>query len=136
MDIKNWEDFINDIPTEALLAELERRKEENKNNIKASPLAHDIMKEIDDALIQFGHYTFSDKGPYEVMSISTYTYKLKSKTVKEVADILTQVLDNYEKVSSVGSYRHAEDVVNALVGEMDDMEWFDELFQYDDRFEY
>lgn len=136
MGIKNWEDFIKDIPTEALLAELERRKDTEKNNIKASPIAFDIMEEIDDALIQFGHYTFGDKGPYEVMSISTISHKLKSKTVKEVAEILTQVLDNYESYSSVGSYRHAEDVVNTLIGELDDMEWFDELFQYDDRFEY
>lgn len=136
MSIKNWEDFIKDIPTEALLGELERRKDNEKNNIKASPIAFDIMKEIDDALIQFGHYTFSDKGPHEVMSISTYSHKLKSKPVKEVAVILTQVLDNYESYSSVGNYTHAEDLVNALVGEMDEMEWFDELFQYDDRFEY
>lgn len=136
MGVKNWEEFIKDIPTDALMAELERRKEENKNNIKASPIAFDIMEEIDDALIQFGHYTFGDKGPYEVMSISTYSHKLKSKPVKEIAGILTQVLDNYESYSSVGSYRHAEDVVNTIVGEMDDMEWFDELFQYDDRFDY
>lgn len=91
------------------------------------------MKEIDEALIQFGHYTFSDKGPHEVMSISTYSHKLKSKPIKEVAVILTQIPDNYESYSSVHSYTQAEDLVNTLVGEMNDMEWFDELFQYDSQ---
>jgi hypothetical protein len=59
--------------------------------------------------------------------------------LKELYDSGTDVsehLDNYEKVSSVGNYENAFSVVNALVGEMDDMEWFDKLFQYDDRFEY
>ena len=137
-NIKNWQEFIKDIPTDVLVSELERRKEEGKNNIKASPIAHDIMEEIDYALIQFGDYTFSDKGPCEVMDISTLVQKLKGKTAKEVGEILSQVLDNYEKFSSSGEYKHAEDAVNAIVGEFDSMpeEWFDELLDSDERFEY
>jgi flagellar motor switch protein FliG len=137
-NIKNWEEFIKDIPTDVLVYELERRKEEVKNKINANPISHDIMEEIDDALIQFGHYTFSDKGPWEVMDISTLVQKLKTKTAKEVGEILSQVLDNYEKFSSSGEYKHAEYVVNAIVGEFDSMseEWFDELLDSDERFEY
>lgn len=136
MSIKNWEEFIKDIPTNVLVAELERRNDENKNNIKSDPIAFDIMEEIDDALIQFGHYTFSDKGPWEVMDISTLVHKLKSKPVSEIANILTQVLDNYDKISKVGDYNHASEAVNAIIGELDNMEWFDDLFEHDDRFEY
>jgi hypothetical protein len=131
-NIKNWEEFIKDIPTDILVSELERRKEEGKNNIKASPIAHDIMKEIDDALIQFGQYTFDDKGPWEVMDIGTFVYKLKSMSVKEVATILSQVLDNYN------DYNRASSAVNAIIGEFDSMpeEWFEELLDSDKRFEY
>jgi hypothetical protein len=131
-NIKNWEEFIKDIPTDILVSELERRKEEGKNNIKASPIAHDIMKGIDDALIQFGQYTFDDKGPYEVMDIGTFVYKLKSMSVKEVATILSQVLDNYN------DYNRASSAVNAIIGEFDSMpeEWFEELLDSDKRFEY
>lgn len=134
--IKNWEESIKDIPTNILVAELERRNDENKNNIKSDPIAFDIMEEIDDALIQFGHYTFSDKGPWEVMDISTLVYKLKSKPVSEIANILKQVLDNYDKISKVGDYKHASKAVSAIISELDNMEWFDDLFEYDDRFEY
>lgn len=136
MNIKNWEEFIKDIPTDVLVAELERRNDENKNNIKSDPIAFDIMEEIDDALIQFGHYTFSDKGPWEVMDISTLVHKLKSKPVSEIANILTQVLDNYDKISKVGDYNHASEAVNSIIGELDNMEWFGDLVKYDDRFEY
>jgi hypothetical protein len=140
-NIKNWEEFIKDIPTDVLVSELERRKEENKNNIKASPIAHDIMEEIDDALIQFGHYTFSDKGPWEVMDISTLVQKLKGKSSKEVGEILSHVLDNYDEYTSSnarGNYNHAIETVNAIIGEFDSMpgEWFDELLDSDERFEY
>ena len=132
MSIKNWEEFIKEIPTDVLVSELERRKEEGKNNIKASPIAHDIMEEIDDALIQFGHYTFSDKGPWEVMDIGTFAYKLKSMSAKEAGTILSQVLDNYK------DYDRAISAVNAIIGEFDSMpnEWFDELLNSDERFEY
>lgn len=70
------------------------------------------------------------------MDISTLVHKLKSKPVSEIANILTQVLDNYDKISKVGDYNHASKAVNAIIGELDNMEWFDDLFEYDDRFEY
>lgn len=135
MNIKNWEDFIKDIPTNVLVAELERRNE-NKNNLIADPVSSYIMKEIDTALTRFGDYTFGDKGPYEVMNISNLVYKIKDKPVKEVANILTQVLDNYDKISKIGNYDHAISTVNTIIGELDSMEWFDDLFDYDNRFEY
>lgn len=134
--IKNWDEFLKDVPTTVLIAELERRQEEEKNNIKASPIAHDIMEEIDNALVQFGDYTFGDKGPHEVMAIYTFTRKLRNMPAKDIAEILTQVLDNYPLPGSVGSEGHGERTVNAIIGDLDDIADFDDLFQYDDRFEY
>ena len=127
---------LKEVSTSDLLAELERRKEEEKNSIKASPIAHDIMEGIDEALVQFGNYLFEDRGPHEVMAIYTYVGKLKEKSAKDIAEILTQVLDNYPLSGSVGSYMHAEQAVNAIIVDLDSISDFDDLFDCDDRFEY
>jgi len=136
MSIKNWEEFIKEIPTDVLVSELERRKQESKIELNLDTLAIEIIQETEKALTRFGEYTFGDKGPDEVMNISTISRKLKSKSVKEVATVLTQVLDNYGKISSVGNHRHANAVVNSIICELDDMDWFDELLNSDERFEY
>jgi hypothetical protein len=131
MGVKNWKEFIKDIPTEVLEAELLRREEDARNELNLDPLALEIMQATDKAITQFGEYTFGDKGPHEVMNISVFSEILKGKPVKEVASILSQVLDN-------GNYRHASSVVDAIIGELDSMpeDWFEELLDSDDRFEY
>ena len=86
-----------------------------------------LIDELNNALNQFGTYTYQDKGPHEVMYINKYVNDLKSLNMKEIAEILTYILDNHDL---------GEELVSAIIGDMDDREDFEELFEYDDRFEY
>jgi len=93
-----------------------------------------LIEEMNIALLEFGTYSFDDKGPHEVMTISKYVAELREKTVEEIAKVLTKVLDIGEETKN---YR-CETLVNALVGDMDtmnDADW-DKLFTLDNRFEY
>lgn len=128
MSIKNWQEFIKDIPTDVLETELKRRKDE----INVDPIAKNIMDKTDEALDRFGKYTFEDKGPWEVMDVTTLTNQLKDKTAKDAASILSQVLDNYS------NQRYAASIVECIIGQLDSMpnDWFDELLSLDQRFEY
>jgi hypothetical protein len=128
MNIKNWKEFLKDVPTEILLSEIENRK--NKNTI--SDLASFIIDKLDYAIKQFGSYTFEDKGPDEVIDIPSIKNKLSNKPIKEIAKILSEVLDNYP------NYGHASSLVNYIIGEFDNLsdEDFEELLDSDDRFEY
>jgi len=139
-EIKNWREFLKDVPTDVLLSEVDSRKEEKKNSIDADPIAIEIIEDIDYALVRFGKYQFSDKGPHEVMDIYSIKRKLETKPIIEIGKILTQVLDyyGYDDVVSVGDYSHGSRVVNSLIGEFDSLseEDFTELLNCDDRFEY
>jgi len=86
-----------------------------------------LVKELKDALKTFGEYTYNDKGAYEVMAIDEYVSELIDMDIKEVADILTYVLDNHD---------NANEMVSCIIGEMEDREDFEELFELDNRFEY
>jgi hypothetical protein len=129
---------IQDISTDVLIAELERRKEEEINSIQASPLAFMIMDRLDDALKTFGSYTFGDKGPHEVMDIRSIKNQLKDFTIVEIGSILSQVLDNGETYCEIATEYEVSYLVNCIIGEFDDLPEaeFDSLFDCDDRFEY
>jgi hypothetical protein len=142
-NIKNWKEFLKDIPTEVLMAEVESRKEEKISSITSNidPIAKEIMDDIDYALTQFGEYTFGDKGPDEVMNISEITDKLRILPVNRIASILSSVLDNYNDVSKAMTktkYRYAKSTVDTIICDLDDMpeEDFDKLFELDNRFVY
>ena len=130
MSIKNWKDFLKDVPSEVLKSELEDR--ENKNSSNLNELSIDIMEKIDNAIQQFGVYNFEDKGPWEVMNIKSIKSQLEKLSIKEIANILKEVLDNYK------NYNHASRLVNTIIGEFDDLEDndFEELLDSDERFEY
>ena len=128
--MKDWGEILKDVPTEALHAEIERRK--GIKNESISPAAIDIMDRIDNAVEKFGSYTFDDKGAWEVMSISSIKKELAGKPAEEIASILSEVLDNY-------SNKHrASETVSCIISELDDMpeEEFDRLLGSDERFEY
>ena len=128
--MKDWGEILKDVPTEALHAEIERRK--GIKNESISPAAIDIMDRIDNAVEKFGSYTFDDKGAWEVMSISSIKKELAGKSAEEIASILSEVLDNY-------SNKHrASETVSCIISELDDMpeEEFDRLLGSDERFEY
>jgi hypothetical protein len=134
-NVKNWLEFLKDIPTKELSDELERRKVINSID-SLNPLTIKIMGEINSALRRFGKYSFEDKGPEEVMNVQPIATELKTKSLEEVAEILKEVLDNYDKFSKVGDKSHAKSMVDCLIHSLDDMDWFDDLFEFDERFEY
>lgn len=116
---------------------IDNRKEDLKSSLNLDPLVTDMIKELDYALSTFGEYSFHDKGPDEVMDVSSIVKRVKgNRTIQEIADILTQFLDNYGKISSIGGDEESNYLVSSIIGELDDMEDFDDLFELDDRFEY
>ena len=128
--LKDWSEFLKDVPTEVLHAEIESRK--SRKNDSISPGAIDIMNRIDNAIEKFGSYTFDDKGAFEVMSIYSIKKELAGKPTEEIAGILSEVLDKYSN-----KYR-AEETVSCIISSLDDMpeEEFDRLLDSDERFEY
>ena len=129
MTIKNWGEFLKDVPTYALLSEIENRN--NKKYDSVSDIAAFIMKDIDEAITMFGTYTFDDN-PYEVMDIDSIMKKLKDKPIKEIGSILSEVLDKYPN-SERSTY-----AVNTIIDEFEslpDDKWY-ELLSLDDRFKH
>lgn len=127
-NIKNWEEFLKDVPTDALISELENRK---RNNLNVSSEALEIMTELVSALKEFGAYSLEDRGPNEVMDINSIVRRLSNKSIVEIANILTEILDNYQ-----GEYFHASYLVNTIIGEFDSHKDFESLLDSDKRFEY
>jgi hypothetical protein len=103
-----------------------------KQPVNISLDAIEIINKIDAAIQKFGTYSYDDKGPYEVMNIDEIINNLKTKPIKEIGKILSEVLDNYP------DQRRASYFVNTIIGEFDYLpeEEFDELFDCDERFEY
>lgn len=79
--------------------------------------AEQILKEMDDALHQFGHYTFGDKGAREVMDLDAIVEALNALPVAEVIEILEAVYNQPQ----AGTERkdRAEQLVEELVCNMD-----------------
>jgi hypothetical protein len=129
-NIKNWGEFLKDVPTDALLSEIEMRKIKQSSSVSES--ANDIMSQIDNSIERFGSYSFDDKGPWEVMDINSIKKNLSTKSIKEIGAILSEILDNYS------NYERARSVVGCILGEFDSLpeSEFDELLDLDDRFEY
>jgi hypothetical protein len=99
----------------------------NKKSVGDNEYGQFLCDELSDAITQFGEYTYHDKGADEILYISTYVKELNKKSIEEVAGILTYLLDNHED---------ANEMVSCLISSMDDRDDFEELFEYDDRFEY
>lgn len=140
-DIKNWDEFLKDIPTDILQKEIDKRNNVHSwnallNSNKINKLSLRIMNEIDDALKQFGEYTFSDKGPDEVMNISSIVRAFEDDDSEEVGKTLKDILDYYAAGSSKGNYNNACATVATLISCLDDREDFDDILEYDNRFEY
>lgn len=105
----------------------------NSNNVKKkeedgyNEYGQYLCDELDNAISEYGKYTYHDKGAHEIMFIGSYIKELNKKSITEVANILSYVLDNHND---------PHDLVSALIGDMDNREDFDELFKLDERFEY
>lgn len=140
--IKDWSEFLKDVPTDILKKELEIR-DSNKvtwkkllKSKKIDDLTLYIMRKIDEALNDFGKYSFNDKGPDEVMDFDDIMKSLEKKDANEVGKVLKDILDYYQIGTSVGDYSNAEATVNTIINGLDHREDFEEILDYDDRFEY
>jgi len=58
--------------------------------------AKEIMTEIDEALKQFGSYSYHDKGASEVMDIPAIVNKLELMTSEDIVKVLTEVKENHK----------------------------------------
>lgn len=142
MDIKKFQEFLKDIPTKELKAEIERRKtNRTRPNMDLSDTvqknAFNIMNQLDDAFSKFGKYSFHDKGPDEVLDIDSIYNSLSKMSIEKVGEILVYVMDNYEDFSSKeGTEQEAITLVNSIILEFDQHEDFEKFFEMDNRFEY
>jgi hypothetical protein len=142
MNIKNFQEFLKDVPTRELKAELERRKNnQTKPSMDLSNPIHknafNIMNQLDDAFSKFGKYSFYDKGPDEVLDLNSIYKTLSKMSIDKVSEILIYVMDNYEKFSSKeGTEKDAITLVNSIIHDFDGHDDFELFFEMDDRFEY
>lgn|ERR1035437_1460255 len=89
-----------------------------------------LIKELDNALSQYGLYTYSDKGAYEVLDIDKFVKDLSGKTPVEIGVILKYVMDKREISIGGGG------LVDSIVGQMDNRGDFEEILNQDERIEY
>lgn len=140
--IKDWSEFLKDVPTDILENELNIRKKriswyELFKSKEINEISFNIMTEIDNALSKYGKYTFSDKGPDEVMDIDTLISPFKNMETNEIVKTLKDVLDFYESGSNKdGTYSEVHNAINTIIHSLDDREDFDEILDSDKRFEY
>jgi len=128
MAVKNYQEFLSDIPSDALKQELQRRDDESKEGLH--PVAAQILKILKDAIDTFGAYTFGDKGASEVMDMHEVSDLFNNLSIEECATVIAQVMDHYED-RTIG-----EQMMHELVMCLDHRADFDDLFKHDDRFEY
>lgn len=121
---------IRDIPTADLKRELERREKLINDSKPKNKFGDEIIAEINHARKQFGDYTFGDKGPYEVMNIDKLVNTLNKLHIEFVASVLSFVLDNYP------DEEFSQSAVECIIMGLEDRPDFDDLFKFDDRFEY
>ena len=74
--------------------------------------AKECIKRIDEALKEFGRYSYYDKGADEVMDISDVVLELKGMTKDEILSVLTEV----------SKYEHARPFLSAVMGSLEDRE--------------
>ena len=84
----------------------------------------EVLKDMKNAIRNFGRYTFNDKGPYETMDIYSQASYLKTLSVQEVHDFIKAIRGN-TKLSS-----DEERVASALIVSIDDGPWSEEEFDF------
>ena len=100
--------------------------EDNSSQPSNSPITvQEIQKQIKDAVKTFGSYSYVDKGPGEVMNMSSIVSPLKTMSPREVGAILVELLKT----------AHGRIFVEYVVGDFDRMpaQWVEELLAFDKR---
>lgn len=91
---------------------------------KLHPFAGQILGKIKDAIKNFGSYTYSDKGPHEVMDIDEIAEELRIYTSDTAIEILLQVA----RTGDDGAM-----CVSTILGNLED---WDELFENEELTEH
>ncbi len=66
--------------------------------------AKEIIKQLEDALKEFGTYSFDDKGPSEVMDLSSIVADLNAQPVADVVKTLEVVSEASHRGSTLVSH--------------------------------
>ncbi|KPV53604.1 hypothetical protein SE17_08675 [Kouleothrix aurantiaca] len=79
----------------------------------------DVLRDLDQAIGQFGEYTLTDKGAHEVMDIAPIVRALREMEAPIAAQFLVDLL----------AHEHGGSVVSAVLGDLDDAPeaWWDAL---------
>jgi len=101
-----------------LETELKKLRAPKKVKAKHSPLVERALCEMNDAIKDFGEYTYGDKGPYEVMDIESLALDFRAYEPDAAAAALVEL----SKVND-----NAESLASCLTGHL--QEW-DELFEF------
>jgi len=112
---EDYVEFYLKSDVDALLA---RSKPKKKVKAKHSPLVERALCEMNDAIKDFGEYTYGDKGPYEVMDIDSLALDFRAFEPDAAAEALVEL----SKVND-----NAESLASCLTGHL--QEW-DELFEF------
>lgn len=83
---------------------------------------NEVLKDMKNAIRNFGRYTFNDKGPYETMDIYSQASYLKTLSAQEVHDFIKVIRANTDPCSD------QESVARALLVSIDDGPWSEEEF--------
>lgn len=80
----------------------------------------DIIGQLEEALVEFGTYSFDDKGPHEVMDLDPITKRLKELEADDAGYILKEVIARHER---------GQILVTSIVNSLDDQpdDWFDKV---------
>ena len=80
-----------------------------------------VLTEMTEALKKFGTRSFDDKGPHEVMKMSSITNYVKSLSKEDASEFIKEIVD------SQGYSDRNKEVANAIVVDCDNMssEWFE-----------
>jgi len=62
--------------------------------IKILPETAHILDELEEAIRNFGEYTFTDKGPTEVMDIDSIVSRLRARSPEIVATVISQLMED------------------------------------------
>ena len=85
-------------------------------------MAAQLLKELEEALVMFGEYSFDDKGCFEVMDLYSTVNQIK-KLPPDIAGLILK------EVSEGGRDGRGEVLRDSLYGELQEMpdDWFEEV---------
>lgn len=89
----------------------------NQQNVKE--MVAYISSELKTALLDFGIYTFNDKGPQEVMDIGTIISKLQTLSLKEIGIVIRILNEEHASHEMSGLTDHLLDIFGETLSEQD-----------------